>query len=108
MKIEIIKDCQANGLNLKAGQKAQMETSLAKSLIDGGNAKSSEYQTAREKYAESVSVEKAVEVLEDMPRKAEDIIKKIKMTTNKPALELLLTDGRSSVRKAAQSRIEEL
>ena len=112
MKIKIIKQCTFSGKTFRPGKSGinhQVETSLGESLIESGDAVSNEFVSERERLAAGISIEKAMEILSELPRKARDIIKDIKTIVNKPALNMLATeDHRSTVRKAALIRLEEL
>ncbi|MBL4654120.1 MAG: hypothetical protein JKY53_14845, partial [Flavobacteriales bacterium] len=78
MKIEITKVCEFSHKTWKVGERATVESGLGTSLVDEGKAKSQEYVSTREIHAAAISIEKAHEILEELPRKSKDIIKSIK------------------------------
>ena len=108
MKIELIEDCTVSNVQQKKGQKLQVQPDLGQRLIDEKKAKSTEYETYREKEAEKVSETNIVDILEELPDDARSLARKCKTLVNIHVLEFLATDSRVTVRKAAIKRLDEI
>lgn len=108
MKIELLKPCKIGTKTFEEGDQIIVINSLGKKLIREKFAIAKDFISLQEIEADKISIERAEEIIEELPRTAKKRIKEIPKISNKIVLEFLLTDPRSTVREAVLRRIEEI
>lgn len=108
MKIEIIKSCKIGEKTFKKGDQIIVLNNLGKKLIQNKFAVTKDFISLQEIEAAKISRELAEEILEELPTNARRRITEIRKISNKVVLDFLLSDSRTTVRKAASRRIEEI
>lgn len=108
MKIELIKPYKTGLKTFKEGDQLIVLNTLGKKLIREKFAIAKDFISLQEIEAAKISKEMAEEIIEELPMNAKKRVKEISKISNVIVLEYLLSDTRSTVRKAASLRIEQI